>query len=146
MGDLTFNQLCGVKIREAREAKGMSQEDLAFALSKEDYEKILKLVRYWEKGNGFPDLEQIYKLAEILEMDPNLIMQLRENGRKSLSEAKRLTDKQVMRRDRIERNLDDLALLFPALMMALVFVFLFKGGDAIWGFFESVSRFFGFIP
>ena len=146
MENLTFNELCGKKLKEARIAKNMSQEDLAFALNKEDYEKTLKVIKYWEKGNGFPDLNQIYKLAEIIEIDPNEIMQLRENGRKSLSDVKKLTDKQLRRRERIEANLEDLHLLFPALIMALVFVFVFKGWEAIWGWFENLSRFLGFIP
>lgn len=146
MENLNFNQLCGQKLKEARNAKNMSQEDLAFALSKDDYEKTLKLIKYWEKGNGFPDLNQIYQLAEIIDIDPNEIFKLRENGRKSLSDVKQLTDKQVRKRDRIQANFDDFVLLWPAIVMTLAIVFVFKGWETIWSFLQNLSRFFGFMP
>lgn len=145
MQELTFNELCGKKIQEARIAKNMSVQDLAYAIDPDNYEKTTKLIKYWERGNGFPDLNQIYKLADVIDIDPNMIFKLRENGRKSLSEVKQLTDKQVIRRERIQANFDDFALLWPAIVMTLGIVFVFKGWGAIWGFFEDLSRFFGFI-
>lgn len=127
MGDLTFNQLCGEKIRKARNAKGMSAEELAYSLNKDEYEKTLKLIKYWEKGNGYPDLNQIYKLAEIIEIDPNEIFELRENGRKKLSEKKQLSDRQVKIRDRIEANFEDFEMLFPVFLVTIIIVFVLGG-------------------
>ena len=36
-----------------------------------------KVVKEWEHGNKFPDLNMMYKLAEILEINPNELLNLR---------------------------------------------------------------------
>lgn len=146
---MTINQLCGEKIKEARTNKNMTIEELAYQMNSEKCDDIVKKIKYWEKGNGFPDLDQIYQLSEILELDPNLLFKLRENGRKSLSDAKQLTEKQVKRRERIDANFDDFGTYFPALVMVLVVVLLLKGPQAIIGFlysfFYKISSFLGLV-
>ena len=148
MKEVDYNKLSGEKIKEARLAKNMTEQDLAYSLDPDNYEKTTKLIKYWEKGNGFPDLNQIYKLAEIIEINPNEIYYYRENGRKQFKENKKrkqLTERQYAIKSVINRNLEDLMDLLPVFFMLFVFIVWFKGWIPIYNFFKKISHFLGFI-
>lgn len=65
----------GKLIKEAREKKGLSIEELTWKLNKPNITK--KLVTNWEKGQEFPDLDNIYLLAQILDLNPNELLNKR---------------------------------------------------------------------
>jgi transcriptional regulator with XRE-family HTH domain len=61
----------GDAIRAAREARRLSQAALAryFAITR-------SAVNQWESGKNIPDLRKLSALAEILELDPALLVHL----------------------------------------------------------------------
>jgi len=65
----------GKIIKEAREKKSLSIEELTWKLNKPNITK--KLVADWEKGQEFPDLDNIYLLAQTLDLDPNELLNKR---------------------------------------------------------------------
>ena len=65
----------GKLIKEAREKQNLSIEELTWKLNKPKITK--KLISDWEKGNEFPDLDNIYLLAEHLNLNPNELLNKR---------------------------------------------------------------------
>lgn len=65
----------GVIIKEGREKKNIEIRDLAWQINSSKVSE--KTVRNWEKGKEFPDLDMIYKLAEILDLNPNEMLKIR---------------------------------------------------------------------
>lgn len=65
----------GKLIKEAREKKGLSIEELTWKLNKPNITK--KLVENWEKGKEFPNLDNIYLLAQTLDLNPNELLNKR---------------------------------------------------------------------
>ena len=63
VGNLELKQRFGAFIKKHRIAKKMTQEELAAALG-----LTKKSVCYFEKGRTFPSQENIFKLAQILDM------------------------------------------------------------------------------
>lgn len=55
----------GAKIRERREAAGMSQKQLAAALGVDP-----SAVSLWESGKTYPSYTNILKLSEVLNCNP----------------------------------------------------------------------------
>ena len=77
MGDnnkIPLNSL-GIIIKEARQKKKWRTVDLAWQINNPKITE--KTVKDWEKGMKFPDLDMMYKLAEILELNPNELLRLR---------------------------------------------------------------------
>lgn len=62
-------------IKEEREKQKLRPIDLAWKINKTDVTE--KLVKDWESGNKFPDLDMMYKLAELLDINPNELLNLR---------------------------------------------------------------------
>lgn len=89
--DEIFINSLGLKIKEAREKKNMSIEDLVFKINHPKITK--KTINRWEKGKAFPNLDEIYKLCEFLELNPNKMLELKhkihEKGIKKPNEATR---------------------------------------------------------
>lgn len=66
----------GKLIKEAREKKELSIEDLVWQINKPK-KVTAELIKKWEKGQEFPDLDCIYLLAENLELNPNELLNKR---------------------------------------------------------------------
>ena len=78
---------CGMVIKEARESKELTVNDLAFAISK-DKEKVKeceKKINMWEKDKAYPDMNEIYALANVLDVNPTELLILRDRHRKTLA-------------------------------------------------------------
>jgi transcriptional regulator with XRE-family HTH domain len=58
-------RIAGLRLREVRERRGYTQQELAFALH-----VTPTLIRYWEKGHTTPTVAQIGQLARALEVKP----------------------------------------------------------------------------
>lgn len=67
----------GQIIKSAREEKQMSISDLAFELNPEDKYKLEKKIKMWEMNLDFPDFNDMYKLCEILKLNPNELLNFR---------------------------------------------------------------------
>lgn len=65
----------GIKIKEAREKIGLSEEELSWKINDKNIDK--KKIKNWEKGQEFPDLDDMYKLATYLDLNPNELLALR---------------------------------------------------------------------
>ncbi len=70
--------LLNVKIKNARQAKGMTQEELAIRLN-----VTRQTVSKWEKGSSVPDSETLIKLSEVLNVTVSDL--LGTNTNKSMS-------------------------------------------------------------
>ena len=95
------------------------------------YQENVKKINYWEKGNGYPDLNEIYKLAEIIDIDPNEIYKYRELDRKNLKGEKSMSKWKYHINRLIDDNLETLKILFPALVFFIIIYFLFVGAGDI---------------
>ena len=130
MKDVNYNKASGELIRKARIAKNMTEQDLAYSIAPDNYIEVTRLIKYWEKGNGFPNLDQIYKIAEILEINPNELYYYRENERKKHLRVKNsgpMTIKQYDKKRHRELMMEDLENFGPAIVYAILIGILFVG-------------------
>jgi transcriptional regulator with XRE-family HTH domain len=74
----------GQLINQYRTEKNMTINDLAYSMNSINVKKMEKKIDNWEKDKDFPDLNEIYKLAEIFEINPNLLVTLRDRTRKNI--------------------------------------------------------------
>lgn len=65
----------GERLREARKAKNMTQTDLARELG-----ISVNSVANYERGTSFPKEDYLYKIINLLELDPNYLFQDNING------------------------------------------------------------------
>lgn len=65
----------GKIIREAREKEGLKEIDLVWKLN--DSKVNLKTVKNWEKGKELPDIDMIYTLSEMFNLNPNKLLDLK---------------------------------------------------------------------
>lgn len=77
----------GRYIREAREEVNMTINDLAFEMVKDkentkEIKKMEKLISSWENEKAYPTLDDIYKMAYIININPGELLTLRNRGRK----------------------------------------------------------------
>ena len=122
MKEVNYNKLCGEKIKEARIAKNLTEQELAYSIDPDNFKEVTRLIKYWEVGNGFPDLNQIYKIAEILDMNPNELYYYSENGKRKINRNKGpMTVKQYDRKRYKELMMEDLENFGPAIVYALLF-------------------------
>ena len=71
MGDFKI-KTCGSVIRNARELKELSINELNIAINNKKVND--KLIQKWESSKAYPDLEMCYKLAEILEVSTDYLL------------------------------------------------------------------------
>lgn len=65
----------GKIIKEAREKAGLREIDLVWKLN--DSKVTLKTVKNWEKGKELPDIDMIYTLSEMFNLNPNQLLDLK---------------------------------------------------------------------
>ena len=61
----TLDRISGFRLREVRERRGYTQQELAFALH-----VTPSLLRHWEKSRATPTVAQIEQLARALDVKP----------------------------------------------------------------------------
>lgn len=92
----------GLILKEARDKKNITIEELVF---KANHPKITKKnIIKWEKGKGFPNLDEIYKLSEFLDLNPNKILDLKHKiqgkGLKKPNESTRRMGDRILKLSR----------------------------------------------
>lgn len=86
----------GILIKKSREEHALSISELVDAIN---FSKVNnKKIEDWEKGKDFPNLDEIYKLADIFKINPNEMLEiknkiLKENVKPVNEAARRVTDK-----------------------------------------------------
>ena len=117
---LTF----GNYIRDAREEKNMTINDLAYEMAKNkentaEIKQFEKKIKAWENMKAYPTLEEIYQLAYIIEINPGELLALRNRGRKQF--YRESDDPPTRRHDWIEIN-DNMSYILTALgRLTLIF-------------------------
>ena len=71
---------CGSLIKNARESKDITIDELRMLIKNKNINN--KLIKKWEESKAYPNLEMCYKLAEILEISPTELLNLRNYERK----------------------------------------------------------------
>lgn len=69
---MELDKAFGIILRELRNAKGYSQEDLAEKLGACSHSHICRL----ESGKKMPKLDMIFRLADALDIAPHTIIQM----------------------------------------------------------------------
>ena len=98
---------CGSVIKFAREEKGMTINDLAFEISKnkENVKEYEKKITNWEKDKDYPDMNEIYSLANAIGINPTDLMILRDRHRKTLSKKDKVKKYRKINVDEIKEYL-----------------------------------------
>lgn len=86
----------GKIIKEAREKQGLRDIDLVWKINKPNI--TLKTVRNWENGKEFPDLDMIYELSYLFNLNPNQLLDMKNTIQKESRKepnwsARRIGDK-----------------------------------------------------
>ena len=121
MADPNVKQTIADNILRLRQAKGMTQLDLAKALNYSD-----KAVSKWERGESLPDVEVLISLAELFGVSLSQLVT-------PPGTAEKLADEKAMVRKRIRRNyhfIIAMSVLLVWLLSSLTFVVL----TAVYGF------------
>ena len=131
----------GSYIKEHRENKNMTTNDLAFELSKRkktyDVASLEKKIKKWENDNDFPTLEEIYDLSFALELNPGELLALRNRGRKQF--IKKSGEPKTRKFDWMEvseeTNLVLLGLMRAFIILAVLIagIYFLKGADLWFG-------------
>lgn len=129
---LTFGQY----IQDARLAKGMTINDLAFAIDKNNVKKTEKKIKKWEACKAYPDLDDIYKLAYTIEINPGELLTIRNRGRKQFVR----TSEPKPKKHNLERLLDTsyysfivFARIFLIIATVVFIMWLLKFVDVFYG-------------
>jgi transcriptional regulator with XRE-family HTH domain len=130
----------GKFIKNARMDKNMSVSDMALKMSKNNMKHYEKKIILWEKNKDFPDLNDIYKLAEILDIDATLILTIRDRTRKNIYGIKRKPKKSHAW---LENFLDDLFHIFLPAIFGFYIVALIIGINV--PFSSYISSFLNFL-
>ena len=129
-------------MREAREEKNMTINDLAYALVKNKDDKELmkkweKKITSWEEEKAYPTLEEIYQMAYIINLNPGELLEIRNRGRKQF--YKESNDPPIKKHDWIEIS-DNASIIFSCIsksfgVIALIIfcVVLYKFVDTFFG-------------
>ena len=98
---------CGSVIKFAREEKGMTINDLAFEISKnkENIKEYEKKITNWEKDKDYPDMNEIYLLANVIGINPTDLIILRDRHRKTLSKKDKVKKYRKINVDEIKEYL-----------------------------------------
>lgn len=131
------NLTCGEAIRNARNLKEMAINDLAFKMSKsKEHEEVREYERkidLWEKGRDNPNLDEIYLLAEILELNPTELKELRDNPQKKFVKTYKDDMKYKAVTEQLKDTLSDviytwgkLALIFAIILFLIYAIRLFN--------------------
>ena len=132
--EVNYNKASGEIIREARLAKNLTEQDLAYAIDPENYIEVTKLIKYWERGNGFPNLDQLYKLSEVIDVNVNEIQYYKDNENKKVIEKRKkrpMTIKEYNRKRYLETIMEDLEDLFPVIVYFIIFLFILVGPSRV---------------
>lgn len=80
---------CGGAIKSARNLKEMTVNDLAFKMSKtkeqEEVRTYERKIEQWENGREDPSLDDIYLLADILDLNSTELKDLRDSKKKQFT-------------------------------------------------------------
>jgi len=127
---------CGTYIKNARLQKDMSINDLAFALDKENVREWEKKIKSWEANKSYPELEDIYKLAYILYINPTELLTIRNSSRK-----------RFIKKTAEPKKSHDWVTIFDNIEISSIIIgrtILFIGLCVFaWGFYNIVNIFFG---
>ena len=69
-----FTNAVGLRIKQAREQKGLTQKQLGISVKKGD-----STVRMWELGKSQPDLTTISLIAKVLDVSPSFLLGHKED-------------------------------------------------------------------
>lgn len=131
------NLTCGESIRNARNLKEMTINDLAFIMSKskeqEEVREYERKIDLWEKGKDNPNLDEIYLLSEILELNPTELKELRDNPQKKFVKTFRDEREYKAVTEQVKETLSDviitwgkLALIFAIILFLIYAIRLFN--------------------
>ena len=132
----------GRYIKEAREEAGLTINDLAFEMVKDKYNDNLikdmeKQIKSWEKEKAYPTLEDIYKMAYIINVNPGELLTIRNRGRKQF--YRESDDPPTKRHDWIQIS-DDASIIFSVVTKFFVFFALVIFSIV---FYKFIDTFFG---
>lgn len=132
----------GRYIKEAREEAGLTINDLAFEMVKDKYNDNLikdmeKQIKSWEKEKAYPTLEDIYKMAYIIKVNPGELLTIRNRGRKQF--YRESDDPPTKRHDWIQIS-DDASIIFSVVTKFFVFFALVIFSIV---FYKFIDTFFG---
>jgi transcriptional regulator with XRE-family HTH domain len=130
----------GKFIQEARIKENMSISDIALKMNKNNTKYYEKKITLWEKNKDFPDLNDIYLLAEILNVDPTLMLTIRDRTRKNIYGIERKPRKNYAW---LENFLDDLFHVFLPAIFGFYIVALIVGINV--PFSSYISSFLNFL-
>ena len=121
---------CGQIFKEAREEKGLTINDVAFALDKEKVKLYERKIKRWEANKDFPELEELYNLSFIIDINPTQMLEYREKFRKSFTK----TESDMKRPSQLSSDLSEMfyiitrvALNIFLIIVAIVFCRGFMG-------------------
>ena len=73
-----FTNAVGLRIKQAREQKGLTQKQLGIYVRKGD-----STVRMWELGKSQPDLNTISLIAKVLDVSPAFLLNHKEEAQEA---------------------------------------------------------------
>ena len=117
----------GKIIKEAREKECLTKDDL---VSKINNSKVtVKTIKNWEEGKDFPDLDMIYKLSFLFNLNPNELLNMKntiqEQHRKEPNwSARRIGDKLLTFAKPGYNFLSFLSKVLIAIMLVLVYKYI----------------------
>ena len=132
----------GRYIKEAREEAGLTINDLAFEMVKDKeninlIKNMEKQINSWEKEKSYPTLEDIYKMAYIIKVNPGELLTIRNRGRKQF--YRESDDPPTKRHDWIQIS-DDASIIFSVVTKFFVFFALVIFSIV---FYKFIDTFFG---
>lgn len=131
------NLTCGEAIRNARNLKEMTVNDLAYAISKtkerEEVREYERKINQWESGRDNPNLDEIYLLAGVLEINPTELKELRDNPQRKFVKTYRDKREYKAVTEQVKETLSDviytwgkLALIFSIILFLIYAIRLFN--------------------
>lgn len=120
MKNETGNVSSGALIKNSRNFKHMTINDLAFAMDKNNVKEYERKISLWESNKDYPSLEEIYKLENIIGVDAQALVDLKAQGRKSFQK----TDRDDIQEKRKINDLKDAAYTFAMTWGKLLIVFI----------------------
>lgn len=119
---------CGGLIKECREEKGYTINDMAFEMSKtkeeEDVKKYEKKIIAWEKNLAYPNLEEAYLIGTTLgNIDPTELIILKDRHRKNLYKTNNKRKYKKVDWDKVKEYLYYFAITFMRFFIGFAIIF-----------------------